>query len=119
MTSTSAVQNAAAIRAAADARARSAVSASTYTVPSGFLWLLDFMMLSGALLVAWRLAPHLQQLISAETAERIPWLSGLELLPAAQAAGQVGQANALAGGLGNVMNTYTLASLLNQNPSIA
>ena len=37
----------------------------------------------------------------------------------AQAAGQVGQANALAGGLGNVMNTYTLASLLNQNPSIA
>ncbi len=87
MTSTSAVQNAAAIRAAADARARSAVSASTYTVPSGFLWLLDFMMLSGALLVAWRLAPHLQQLISAETAERIPWLSGLELLPAAQAAG--------------------------------
>lgn len=37
----------------------------------------------------------------------------------AQAAGQVGQANALAGGLGNVMNTYTLASLLNQNPSVA
>jgi uncharacterized protein YukE len=37
----------------------------------------------------------------------------------AQAAGQIGQANALAGGLGNVMNTYTLASLLNQNPSVA
>ena len=38
---------------------------------------------------------------------------------AAQAAGQVGAANALSGGLGNVMNTYTLASLLNQNPSVA
>lgn len=38
---------------------------------------------------------------------------------AAQAAGQVGTANALSGGLGNVMNTYTLASLLNQNPSVA
>lgn len=37
----------------------------------------------------------------------------------AQAAGQVGTANALSGGLGNVMNTYTLASLLNQNPSVA
>lgn len=38
---------------------------------------------------------------------------------AAQAAGQVGTANAISGGLGNVMNTYTLASLLNQNPSVA
>jgi len=38
---------------------------------------------------------------------------------AAQAAGQVGMANAISGGLGNVMNTYTLASLLNQNPSVA
>lgn len=38
---------------------------------------------------------------------------------AAQAAGQVGQANALTGALGNVMNTYTLASLLGQSGKVA
>lgn len=37
---------------------------------------------------------------------------------AAQAAGQVGQANALGGALGNVMNTYTLASLLGQSGKV-
>lgn len=38
---------------------------------------------------------------------------------AAQAAGQIGQANALTGALGNVMNTYTLANLLGQTGKVA
>lgn len=87
ITSSPAVHSPSAIRAAAEARTRSAVSSSTYTVPSGFLWLVDVLMQSGALLIAWQLTPYLQQWFSAETAERLPWLAGLSLLPAAQAAG--------------------------------
>jgi len=37
---------------------------------------------------------------------------------AAQAAGQIGQANALTGALNNVMNTYTLANLLGQTGKV-
>jgi exopolysaccharide biosynthesis polyprenyl glycosylphosphotransferase len=73
------------IGAASDARAESAVSASTYAVPAGFLWLADLAMQSGALLLGWRLLPLTQWLSSAERAGRLPWLS---LPPASMAAGQ-------------------------------
>lgn len=87
LTSTPAIHDAAALRAAADARAKSAGSASTYTVPPGFLWMADLLMQFGALLVAWRLSPYTQQVFSAERAGQIPWLSWLSLRPAAEAAG--------------------------------
>lgn len=72
---------------ASDARAVSAVSASTYTVPLGFLWLSDVVMQSGAFLLAWWLSPVTQWLSSADWAGRLPWLAGLSLRPAAEAAG--------------------------------
>lgn len=67
--------------------AESAVSASTYTVPPGFLWLADVLVQSAAMLLAWRLAPLIQRLAAAERAGRVPWLSWLSLPPAAAAAG--------------------------------
>lgn len=72
---------------ASDARAESAVSASTYSVPTGFLWLADVVMQSGALFLAWRMSPLTQWLWSAERAGRLPWLAWLSLPPAAAATG--------------------------------
>lgn len=86
ITSNPAVPGARAMGAAAS-RVRAAVSASTYTVPPGFLWLVDLCMQFGALMLAWRLSPYTQQLFSAEIAGQIQWLSWLSLRPAAEAAG--------------------------------
>ena len=90
MTSSPAVHGASAlppIGAASTARAQSAVSTSTYAVPSGFLWLADLLMQSAALLLAWRLSAATQYLFSAEMAGQIPWLASLSLRPAAEAVG--------------------------------
>jgi exopolysaccharide biosynthesis polyprenyl glycosylphosphotransferase len=72
---------------ASDARAVSAVSASTYTVPLGFLFLSDVIMQSGAFLLAWWLSPVTQWLSSSDWAGRVQWMAALSLRPAAEAAG--------------------------------
>lgn len=89
-TSTSSASGASAlpsITGASDARSESAVSASTYAVPLGFLWLADGLMQFGAFLLAWWLSPVTQWLSSSDWAGRVPWLHWLSLRPAAEAAG--------------------------------
>lgn len=61
------------------ARTESAVSASTYTVPSRFLMLLDVLVLTLALLAAWRVSPSIQEWLAADNAGRLPALSWLAL----------------------------------------
>ena len=73
--------------ATAKVRAGAAVSESTYTVPPGFLWLVDLLMQGFGFLVAWQLTPYTQQLFSVERAGRYEWLTWLSLRPAAEAAG--------------------------------
>lgn len=66
---------------------RSAVSASTYSVPRPFLWLGDIGLQAGAFLVAWRLSEVTQWLASTDGLGRLPFLSRLSVRPFADAVG--------------------------------
>ncbi len=67
--------------------ADSAVSASTYAVPPGFLWLVDVCLLSATWIIAWALSPTTQWLAAAEHLGRVPGFTGLALPSAADGTG--------------------------------
>lgn len=63
----------------------SAVSASTYSVPSEFLVVADVLVLILAFAYTWILAPQIQWLLAAEQLGSLPWLSWLSPPPSAWA----------------------------------
>jgi len=69
-------------------RIESALSASTYAVPPRFLVLLDMLMQTLGLFLAWQLSPLIQRWLAADRAGSLPALAWLSLtIPASAAAG--------------------------------